>query len=394
MPTSIDEPIVGAPPPSDAVSPLVAPPTRHRRWPLVAAGVVLVAATVLARAWPLIFAPPAPPVVAASGRIEGREVTLAAKAIQGRVKRLLADEGQMVNKGQLLAELDVEQLEAQAASANASVATLDAQVGQAALDVLLAEKNSAATIAAADAAVSTAQAQVLRANAVLTNATIAQQRAVAMFNVGAISQQEVDQAEMVLRTSEADLAAANKEVARADANLALARASADTIGLKQQQVHALEASRRAAAGRLAEAQANLAERLIVAPTTATIVSRPVEVGDVVSAGTPIFQLVDMSRLYLKVYIPEPDIAKLHLGDPAEITVDAFPDRRFTARVSRIYEQAEFTPKNVETAEERLKLVFGVELALVNPDSMLKPGMPADCVIHWTGSVPDRTGHGS
>ena len=86
---------------------------------------------------------------------------------------------------------------------------------------------------------------------------------------------------------------------------------------------------------------------------------------------------------LKVYVPEPDIAKLRLGDLAEIFVDAFPGRSFTARISRISDQAEFTPKNVETTEERLKLVFGVrELALINPEGVLKPGMPADSIIHW------------
>jgi HlyD family secretion protein len=69
-----------------------------------------------------------------------------------------------------------------------------------------------------------------------------------------------------------------------------------------------------------------------------------------------------------------------LGDPAEITVDAFPGRTFPARISKIYDQAEFTPKNVETKEERVKLVFGVELAFVPPDPALKPGMPADCII--------------
>ena len=355
---------------------------------------LIAAAIAIARAWSTLFAPPAPQAVVASGRIEGREVTLAAKAIQGRVKRLMADEGQTVTTGQVLAELDVEQLRAQAASAAASVATLDAQVDQATLDVSLTAKNSAASIAVADAVLSAARAQVLRANAVLANAKAAQARAAAMFDAGAISRQELDQAEMMLRTSEADVDAANKEVARADANLELANASVDAIGLKQHQVQALEASRRAAAGKLTEAQANLAESLIVAPGNATIVSRPVEVGDVVSAGTPIFQLVDMNRLYLKVYIPEPDIAKLRLGDPADVTVDAYPRRNFAARVSRIYEQAEFTPKNVETAEERLKLVFGVELALDNADGMLKPGMPADAVIHWTNHRPDRPRYGS
>jgi len=92
-------------------------------------------------------------------------------------------------------------------------------------------------------------------------------------------------------------------------------------------------------------------------------------------------------------VPEPDIPKLRLGAQADVSVDAFPHRTFAARVSKISDQAEFTPKNVETAEERLKLVFGVELTFTDPDRVLKPGMPADSVIHWS-SGSDGTRHGS
>jgi len=356
--------------------------------------VLAVAAIGITRAWPALFSKPAGDIVRASGRIEGREVTVAAKSIQGRIKRLLADEGQTVAQGQLLAELDAAQIDAQVAAANASVAYLDAQIRQASLDVAYTAKNSDATILAADAALSSAEAHVVRANAVRMNATSTYERAKALFGAGAISEQDLDAAEMALRTSHADVTAAEKEVKRGEANLALARASADTIGLKQQQLGILEENRRTAMARLQEAHANLSERLIVAPGNGTIVSRPVEVGDVVSPGSPIFQVVDMGRLYLKVYIPEPDIAKLRLGDAAEVFVDAFPGRAFAAQISKIYDQAEFTPKNVETAEERLKLVFGVELAFVNPDSLLKPGMPADCVIHLKPARTDGTHGGS
>ena len=288
----------------------------------------------------------------ASGRIEGREVFLAPKDIQGRVKRLLADEGQTVRQGQLLAELDAAQLDARHASVSAAIANLDVQIGQATLDVSYTAKNSDASIAAGEAAVSSAKARVARARAVLANSRSVHERAASLLTERVISKQEFDQADMNLQTTEADVEAAEKEVARAEAELTLARASKDTIALKQQQVRALQASRRAALAQLAEVEANRAEREIVAPSNGTILSRPVEVGDVVSPGSPVFVMVDMSRLYLKVYVPEPDIAKLRLGDPADVSVDAFPHRTFAARVSKISDQAEFTPKNVETAEER------------------------------------------
>ena len=358
--------------------------------------VVVLAAAVfaIAHAWSALFSEPMPPIVRASGRIEGREVTLAAKTIQGRVKRLMADEGQRVTKGQLLAELDAAQIDAQVAAAAAGVTNLDAQIRQASLDVAYTAKNADASIAAADAALSSADAHVIRANAILVNATAAYDRTNALFNDGAVSKQDLDAAQMTLHTSRADVAAAEKDVVRAEANLALAKASTDSIGLKRLQLQALEGSRRAAVARLEEAQANSAERLLMAPENGTIVSRAVEVGDIVSPGSPIFRVVDMTRLYVKVYVPEPDIGKLRLDDPAEVFVDAFPGRSFAARISKIYEEAEFTPKNVETAEERLKLVFGIELVLGNRDGVLKPGMPADCVIHWKPVGPDNDGDGS
>lgn len=368
-------------------------PLRKARWPYVAALAVL-AALGVARVLPRLLSGPPLQIVAASGRIEGREVTLAPKDIQGRVKRLFVDEGQTVTKGQLLAELDAAPLEARYASVQAGIANLEVQISQAVLDVAYTGKNSDASIAAADAGVSSARAHLVRAQAVLDNAKSAQERAGRLFRQNVISQREFDDADMGLRTSEADVEAAEKDLVRADANLTLARASKDTIALKQHQVQSLQASRQAALGQLAEVQANLAERQIVAPTDGTILSRPVEVGDVVGPGAPVFVMVDMGRLYLKIYVPEPDIPKLRLGDPAEVSVDAFPNRTFAARVSKISDQAEFTPKNVETQEERLKLVFGVELTFVNPDRVLKPGMPADGVIHWASKGPDGTGHGS
>jgi HlyD family secretion protein len=368
--------------------------TVRRSKPYIAAAVgVIVVALVAIRLWPQLFPAASAQVLKASGRIEGREITLAPKDIQGRVKRLLVDEGQTVVAGQLLAELDAAQLDARYEIIQGNLGALDAQIAQAALDVEYTLKSDQVSIAAADAAVSGAKARVDRAKAVNDNAAAEYTRLVTLRRDDIVTQQSVDQALMAQRTSEADVDAAQKDLVRADAGLALARTSADAIGLKRQQVRALQAARRGVLGQLAEANANLAERRIVAPANGTILSRPVEVGDVVAPGSAVFQMVDMSRLYLKVYIPEPDVGKLRLGDAADVSVDALPHKIFVARVSKISDQAEFTPKNVETAEERLKLVFGVELGFVDSDGRLKPGMPADCVIHWRPDKAESAGHG-
>lgn len=366
------------------------PPKTWIRTALILGALGLAVIGVSLRVLPGLLRKPPQNVVAASGRIEGREVTLAPKEIQGRIQTLLVDEGQSVKKGQLLAELESKQLEARFSSLAANVANLDQQIKQASIDVTYTTKHTTAAAAAAEAAVSSAKAHLARGKAVLENAGVERDRALGLYREQVIPKSVLDQATMTYETSVADVNAAEKDLSQAEANLAVAQASKDTVGLKLQQLRALQESRRAAEAQLAEARANLGERRIYAPTDGTILSRPVEVGDVVSSGSPIFVMVDMNRLYLKVYIPEPEIPKIKLGDEAEITVDAFPGRTFAARVSKIYQQAEFTPKNVETKEERVKLVFGVELTFVKPEGILKPGMPADAAIHWK-AAPSQPG---
>jgi HlyD family secretion protein len=156
------------------------------------------------------------------------------------------------------------------------------------------------------------------------------------------------------------------------------------------------AALREAKASLAEQQRYLDEMTVRAPTTGTVLVRTIERGEWVQPGTPLFSMVDLNQLYLKIYVPEPDIGKIVHDQPARVHVDAFPDRFFPARVSKIASEAEFTPKNVETREERVKLVFAVELALdENPGSVLKPGMPADAVVRledgpdWISPVPGK-----
>jgi HlyD family secretion protein len=143
-----------------------------------------------------------------------------------------------------------------------------------------------------------------------------------------------------------------------------------------------------AQAQLAEQRSHVADFAVRSPIAGRILTRTVEVGERVEAGTPLFTLVDLDRLYVKIYVPEPSIGKVALDQEARVYVDAYPDRAFSARVSRVAQEAEFTPKNVETREERVKLVFAVEVALVeNPGGVLKPGMPADTVIRWQPDAP-------
>ena len=113
-----------------------------------------------------------------------------------------------------------------------------------------------------------------------------------------------------------------------------------------------------------------------------------DVGEVVTAGAPLYELVDLDRLYLKAYVPEVQIGKLRLGLRARIYTDAFPDEPFPAVVRYIASRAEFTPKEVQTPDERVKLIYAIKLYLdENPEHRLTPGLPADAVIRWREEAP-------
>lgn len=111
-------------------------------------------------------------------------------------------------------------------------------------------------------------------------------------------------------------------------------------------------------------------------------TKAIEAGELATPGRAVAVLVDLSRLELKVFIPEGEIGKVKLGDAARIKVDAFPERHFEATVSRVDPRAQFTPRDVHLPQERVRMVFGVTLALDNPQGWLKPGMPADAWIRW------------
>ena len=106
----------------------------------------------------------------------------------------------------------------------------------------------------------------------------------------------------------------------------------------------------------------------------------VEPGEIVAAGSTVAVLIDFDRLHLKAYLPNKLIGKVTLNDPARVFLDAYPDTHFDAKVTKIHQQAEFTPKTVDTPQQRVRLVFGLELTVANKDRRVKPGMPADGVI--------------
>ena len=264
------------------------------------------------------------------GRVEGKEINIGSK-VQGRIIRLYKRESDPVKKGELLAELRPDEYLAMLYSAQKEVQ-------------------------AAEETVLMAQSYLLKYQANVEQAKKDLERYRALFQEGLVSKRDLEIAELNYISALAELKVNERYAAQA----------------KAKQSSALQ--------RLKEVEVYFRETKIYATADGVILSKVAEEGEVVNPGQVIYNMVDLNKLYIKVYIPEPELGKVKLGQQARVYVDAYPDRYFNGTLTRVYEQAEFTPKNVETKDERVKLVFGAEVSVENPEGLLKPGMPADVVL--------------
>lgn len=262
-------------------------------------------------------------LVQANGRIEGDMVSVSSK-YPGRIARITVEEGDAVTAGEVLVELEAREIEAKVRQAEQAAEAVRHEVE----------------------AVSSQCEQTQRDA----------QRYEELYAEGTATKREAEQAEL------ADRVAQEKRIA-AEAQLNQAKAAYD------------------------EACVARDELTLSAPSDGVVTNRLHEPGVVIAAGSPVLTLVDLDKLHLKVYVPENMIGQLRLGLPAKIYSDAFPDEPYDATVSYISSRAEFTPKEVQTPDERVKLVYAVKLAVNdNTDHRLTPGIPADAVIRWDDSV--------
>ncbi len=175
---------------------------------------------------------------------------------------------------------------------------------------------------------------------------------------------------------------AQAQVGVAQAQLELAQAQLDTLIADPlpQEIAIARARIDLAQAQVALIDARIAQLTLVAPADGVVTTRSIAVGETATPGVPLLTIADLRTLKLIVYIPETQIGRVRLGAPVAVTVDAYPQRRFEGEVVRIGREAEFTPRNVQTEEERVNLVFAVEVRIDNVGGELKPGMPADAVI--------------
>jgi HlyD family secretion protein len=365
-------------------------------------------------------------VIQASGRIEVTEVNVSSK-VTGRVAKLLVEEGTDVKASQLIAELEGEELEAQLRQARAALQSAEARLAQARIilqvepttvrtQIRQAEENLRAAEERSGLLQAGSRPQEIeegRANlrqnlARLEIARLTRDRFRELLADGAIAKQDLDRAESDFQAGEAAVRAARERLSileegsrteniraaqaerdRAAAALEAARANAATLQLRQQDVRVAEATVREAAANVRRLESQVAELKVFAPLTATILTKAVEAGEVVTAGRPLVLLGDLDHPWIKVYVTETEVGKVKLGAPALVLVDSFPQQPFRGTVTWIADQAEFTPKNIQTKEERVNLVYAVKVTIDNAQRKLKAGMIADAELMLNAGVGGR-----
>jgi len=299
-----------------------------------------------------------------SGNIEAHESLVSFK-VQGRIVDLPVEEGQQVEQGALLARLED-------ADFRQRVRIDEANVG-------VRESDLALTLAGTrQQEVRASQQAVIDAQADLDQKQLDNDRALQLFAKDEIAAQDRDQAATALKRAEAAFRAAQQRYNEA------------VEGSRKEDVAIARAN-------LAEANANLglsrideSYTALRAPSAGVIAVREAELGEVVVPGSPVVTLDDLDHIWLRAYIAEPDLGRIHWGQDAAITTDSFPGRQFHGRISFISPDAEFTPKSVQTYAERVTLVYRIKIDIDNPHHELKPGMPADAHLELAAAAPDSS----
>jgi HlyD family secretion protein len=325
-------------------------------------------------------------LIQANGRIESDVISVAGK-MAGRVVTLAAREGDSVQAGAVLVQLDDRALQAKLAEARAAQATAVARVAAAHVSLAVTRKEVPTAIAIAEAGLEAADAALSRAVSAEAQDHRDAERAQRLVAERFVHEQAAEKAELAWRASRDQLAGAHAARAQARQGLLDARLGPERLRAKEAELLVLEAGEREADARVSEAQTAVDDLRITSPIAGIVTARFVNVGEVVNAGMPLLELVDLDRLYLKVYVPEKEIGKVRLGLVAHVHADAFPAEPIEATVRYIASRAEFTPKEVQTPDERTKLVYEVRLYLErNPGHRMTPGLPADALIRWKEDV--------
>lgn len=289
-----------------------------------------------------------------SGNIEVTTVELSFK-VPGRVNKRLVDEGDTVSRGQMVAQLDSEDLVHEVARRQAELDAARAALAE--LDAGFRKEE----IAQAEAAL-----QRIKAEADRQSADYARQQE--LFRKEVISRRDFDTAKAAHEGTQASMREARQR-------LALLR-----NGPRKETIDQARALLRNAEAALALAETRLGYADLASTAGGLVLAKNIEPGEQVAPGTPVVTIGMLDSVWVRAYINETDLGRVTVGQPATVTTDTWPGKKYRGRVSFISSEAEFTPKNVQTQKERVKLVYRIKIVIANPNMELKPGMPADAVI--------------
>jgi HlyD family secretion protein len=355
--------------------------------------------------------------IVVSGNIELTEVNIAFKT-PGKLIERTVDEGDVVQKGQVIARLDRDQLTAQRDRETAGLNSALAQLAQAETSLAWQRENLAADLEQRKADLASYQArlqelkngsrpqEIREANAAIDAAQAefdrAQRdwdRAQTLYKDDDISTAQHDQYRSRWEGTEATLKqakerqalvlagprieqieAANAQVQRARASLKMAETNTLEVKRREQELTFRRSEIERAKANIALIDSQLADTIAVSPVDGVVLVKAADVGEILAAGTTVVTIGDIDHPWLRAYINETDLGRVKLGTKAKVTTDSYPGKTYEGRVSFIASEAEFTPKQIQTEEERVKLVYRIKIDLDNPHHELKSNMPADAEI--------------
>ena len=289
-----------------------------------------------------------------TGTVETTTVAVSFK-VGGRLKERLVDEGQQVQAGQVVARLEDDELQEEYQLRQADQRAAEAGLA----DLKAGSRQEEIAAAAAALARLTAVAERARQDAV---------RAEALFRLDIIPRNELDGAR-------AARDAADAAVREGEQRLRLTR-----IGPRPDAVRQAQARFESAGAARSLAETRLSQALLTAPITGTVLAKHAEPGEQLAAGSPVITVARLDEVWVRAYLPETQLGRIKLGQPVVVTSDTWKGREYPGTVSFIASEAEFTPRNVQTETERVKLVYRIKITIKNPVMELKPGMPVDAVV--------------
>ena len=321
----------------------------------------------------------------ASGTLEARNINVGSK-VGGRVSRVLVNEGDRVSAGQVLLAFEDDELAARLTQARGHLEKARAAYAQ------MLHGSRPEDIEQARAAgghgeitgyrrdeIEQARHELARVRADERDAELNFQRYARLADEGVVSRQMRDDAEARYKMAKAATAAADRAVAAAEGRLREAKAVQKRTehGFRPEEIAAAHADVTTAEGEVQQAEAQWLEREVKSPATATVETLDIRPGDLLPANAPVAKLLEADQMYCMVYVPEPQLGRVRVGQRASVVSDAYPNESFEGVVEQIRQKSEFLPRNVQTTEERQHQVIGVKVRVQNRDGKLRAGVHTD-----------------